>query len=63
MGNLPVKSENNSRKDSLNMDTAKIISEVQGIPLEIAETFLSVKGKLRQTGFCNRKIKVNDLQK
>jgi len=61
MSDHPVKPENNS--DSFDMNTAKIISEVQGIPLEVAEMFLSVKGKLRGTGFCNRKNNVNDLQK
>jgi len=62
MNDFSFTSEQKDESGKSNEDAAKIIAEVQGIPLEIAVQFLSVKGKLKGTDFCKRIIRANDLQ-
>ncbi len=63
MNDLPFNTENKNKSNDLSKSKAAIIAEVQGIPLEVAEKFLSVKGAMKETDFCKRKIKLNDPQK
>ncbi|RJP73734.1 MAG: hypothetical protein C4539_01290 [Ignavibacteriales bacterium] len=55
-------SEQKNESSKSNESAARIIAEVQGIPLEIAVWFLSVKGKLKGTDFCKKITRTNDLQ-
>jgi len=54
MNSSKDKSGSNGIPEGSKVELIERISDLQGIPLDVAEKFLEAKGSLASTGFCNR---------